>query len=166
MFDFQHLNLPSYHAVLSAFPAPSDVSRGASTRSGDWPQGSHSDAHRIASSQEARNNPVLALRLIAQGKPADDAIAVLGSRARSLSSFTQRRMLQTCPGWELMDDEDQNQTAFTDSLTNGDSNGYRAGFAAALRALEKHVDLWKPEDMSKVLSSSGAAPQDQSGAAW
>lgn len=30
---------------------------------------SHSDAHKIAVSQEAKSNPVLALRLIKQGKP-------------------------------------------------------------------------------------------------
>lgn len=36
--------------------------------------------------------------------------------------------------------------AFTYSMTHGDDNGYWAGFKAAQRVLDKHVEPWKDED--------------------
>ncbi|GAB2932207.1 hypothetical protein [Hafnia psychrotolerans] len=100
----------------------------------------HSNAHRIAVSQPAKNNPILALKLIDRGEPSERAIETLEASHRHLSNFTKQKMKAICSGWECMDTEDRNQEAFTYSTTHQDSNGYRAGFNAALKALEKHVN--------------------------
>lgn len=101
---------------------------------------SHSDAHKIAVSQEAKSNPVLALRLIKQGKPYQQTLQKLQSSARHLSRFTQRIMAKSYPGWECLDTEDQNMAAFQYSMLNNDANGYHAGLKAALAALEKYIE--------------------------
>jgi hypothetical protein len=91
-------------------------------------------------SKEAKQNPILAFHLIADGIPHQQAIARLQGSVRQLSPFTRRVMENAYPGWELLDAEDQNMAAFQHSMINGDTNGYRAGFNAALSALEKFVE--------------------------
>lgn len=93
------------------------------------------EASRIATAQEARNNPVLALELIRRRRSYDAAMKTLKSRHRTLSLFTMRKMEAVCPGWECMDEEDQNLTAYRHSLVHNDSNGYRAGLKAAGKKL-------------------------------
>ncbi len=93
------------------------------------------EASRIAAAQEARNNPILALELISRRRAYDPAMKTLKSRRRMLSLFTMRKMTALCPGWECMDEEDQNQTAYQYSLVHKDSNGYRAGLSAAREKL-------------------------------
>ena len=106
----------------------------------------HSNAHQIAVSQEAKNNPILALKLIERGEPADLAIEILADSDRHLSNFTKRKMKAICSGWECMDTEDRNQEAFIYSGTHQDGNGYWAGFNGALRALERHVEPFMLDD--------------------
>lgn len=120
----------------------------------------HSNAHRIAVSWQAKNNPILALKLIDRGEPFELAIDTLEVSYRHLSEFTKRKMKTVCSGWECMDTEDRNQEAFTYSTAHQDSNGYRAGFDAALKALEKHIELLMPEDIRTYMP-----PPDGSGAA-
>lgn len=110
----------------------------------------HSNAHQIAVSQPAKNNPILALKLIDRGEPSERAIETLEASYRHLSNFTKRKMIAICSGWEFMDTEDRNQEAFTYSTTHQDSNGYLTGFNAALRLLDKHVQPFTPEDMRTV----------------
>lgn len=110
----------------------------------------HSNAHQIAVSREARNNPILALKLIERGEPSALAIETLATSYRHLSNFTKRKMKTICSGWECMDTEDRNQEAFTYSTTHQDSNGYRAGFDAALKVLEKHVEPLTDEDFTRL----------------
>lgn len=120
----------------------------------------HSNAHRIAVSWQARNNPILALKLIDRGEPFERAIDTLEVSYRHLSEFTKRKMKTVCSGWECMDTEDRNQEAFTHSTTHQDRNGYRAGFDAALKALEKHIEPLMPEDIRTYMplsDGSGAA---------
>ena len=57
------------------------------------------------------------------------------------------------PGWELLDAEDQNMAAFQHSMINGDTNGYRAGFNAALSALEKFVEPITFDDIANSVNS-------------
>ncbi|MBE8830216.1 hypothetical protein F3H65_30410, partial [Klebsiella quasipneumoniae] len=109
----------------------------------------HSDAHLIAVSKEAKQNPIQAFHLIAEGIPHQQAIARLKGSARQLSRFTRRAMEKIYPGWEFLDAEDQNMAAFQNSMINGDTNGYRAGFNAALLALEKYIE---PVSMADMLS--------------
>ncbi|MBL5827652.1 hypothetical protein [Serratia fonticola] len=112
---------------------------------------SHSVAHRIAVSQEANNNPVLALKLIQRGEESEDAISLLADSHRELSQFTQRRMEKVCPGWECLDDEDKNLEAFNYSVWNNDVNGYWAGIRAAITALEKYVEQPTLEDINRLM---------------
>ncbi|HDU4900068.1 TPA: hypothetical protein RFU16_001409 [Klebsiella quasipneumoniae subsp. similipneumoniae] len=119
------------------------------------PECRHSDAHLIAVSREAKQNPILAFHLIADGLPHQRAIARLQVRARQLSQFTRRVMENVYPGWELLDAEDQNMAAFQHSMINGDTNGYRAGFNAALSALEKFVEPVTFDDIADSLIEKG-----------
>lgn len=100
----------------------------------------HSDAHRIAVSQEGKNNPVMALSCISKGMDADRAIRLLSDSPRALSQFTIRKMQVVCAGWELMDAKSQNMTAFSSSMASNDANGYVASLNAAGKALEKYVE--------------------------
>ncbi|MBH1916876.1 MULTISPECIES: hypothetical protein [Serratia] len=111
---------------------------------------SHSDAHKIAVSQEAKSNPVLALRLIQQGKPYQQVMQKLQSSTRHLSRFTQRIMAKSYPGWECLDTEDQNVAAFQYSMLHNDGNGYQAGLKAALVALDKFVEPLTLEDITRL----------------
>lgn len=115
----------------------------------------YSNAHRIAVSQPAKNNPILALKLIDRGESSERAIETLEASYRHLSNFTKRKMIAICSGWEFMDTEDRNQEAFTYSTTHQDSNGYRAGFNAALKALEKYVEPLMPEGIRTHIQPSG-----------
>lgn len=112
---------------------------------------SHSDAHRIAVSQEGKNNPVLALKLIQRGEDSEMAISILTESYRNLSKFTQRRMAKFFPGWECLDDEDKNLEAFTYSMCNNDVNGYWTGFRAATAAMEKYVEQPTLQDMNNLM---------------
>lgn len=100
----------------------------------------HSDAHRIAVSPEGKNNPVMALSCISKGMDADRAIRLLSDSPRALSQFTIRKMQAVCAGWELMDAESQNMTAFSSSIASNDANGYVASLNAAAKALEKYIE--------------------------
>ncbi|MCF1265178.1 hypothetical protein LH673_07200 [Morganella morganii] len=100
----------------------------------------HSDAHCIAGSQEARNNPVYALALIKRNVPHQSAIEQLTGSPRHLSRYTTRKMEALYPGWELLDDEDKNMTAFSHSTQNSDSNGYTASLRAAGEKLSQYLE--------------------------
>lgn len=121
----------------------------------------HTNAHWIASSREAQNNPILALKLIKRRTPHEDAIGTLQVSARHLSNFTKRKMIAVCAGWECLDTEDRNMEAFTYS----DDNGYHAGFFAAQRVLEKHVEPWTEEDIRSLSERYGVATQSERGMA-
>lgn len=110
----------------------------------------HSNAHWIASSNEAKNNSILALKLIKRRTPHEEAIDTLQVSARHLSNFTKHKMIAVCAGWECLDTEDRNMEAFTYSMTHSDENGYHAGFFAALKVLEKYIEPWNEEDMTKL----------------
>ncbi|MBU9808724.1 hypothetical protein J1785_03015 [Rahnella sp. SL6] len=148
MRDFSHLNFESYSPQISGpFGLRSPEQRrmlslfGGDTQA-DEPEklSSHSNAHQIAVTRAARNNPILALKLIERGEPAELAIETLAVSARHLSNFTKRKMNTVCSGWECLDTEDRNLEVFTYSTLHQDSNGYSAGFNAALRALDKFVE--------------------------
>ncbi|HDL7927072.1 TPA: hypothetical protein PXP82_001982 [Yersinia enterocolitica] len=125
----------------------------------------HTNAHWIASSREAQNNPILALKLIKRRTPHEDAIGTLQVSARHLSNFTKRKMIAVCAGWECLDTEGRNMEAFTYSMIHSDENGYHAGFFAAQRVLEKHVEPWTEEDIRSLSERYGVATQSERGMA-
>ncbi|ENC9861371.1 TPA: hypothetical protein ACNV0U_003007 [Klebsiella variicola] len=156
--NFQHLNPPQPDAQAYGFSGRRMQRMHRlqqSVEDEQPPECRHSDAHLIAVSKEAKQNPIKALHLIADGLPHQRAIARLQVRARQLSQFTQRVMEKVYPGWELLDAEDQNMAAFQHSMINGDTNGYRAGFNAALSALEKFVEPATYDDIADSIMVRG-----------
>lgn len=156
VMNFQHLNPPQPDAQAYGFSGRRMQRMHRLQQSVEDGQSSeccHSDAHLIAVSKEAKQNPILAFHLIAEGSPHQRAIARLQVRARQLSQFTQRVMEKDYPGWELLDAEDQNMAAFQHSMINGDTNGYRAGFNAALSALEKFIEPVTYDDIVNSVNS-------------
>ncbi|WP_115655714.1 hypothetical protein [Klebsiella variicola] len=156
--NFQHLNPPQPDAQAYGFSGRRMQRMHRlqqSVEDEQPPECRHSDAHLIAVSKEAKQNPIQALHLIADGLPHQRAIARLQVRARQLSQFTQRVMEKVYPVWELLDAEDQNMAAFQHSMINGDTNGYRAGFNAALSALEKFVEPATYDDIADSIMVRG-----------
>ncbi|HAT3643129.1 MULTISPECIES: hypothetical protein [Raoultella] len=156
--NFQHLNQPQHDAQVYGFSGRRMQRMHRLQQSVEEEQPSecrHSDAHLIAVSREAKQNPIQALHLIAEGIPHQRAIGRLQGSVRQLSLFTRRVMENAYPGWELLDAEDQNMAAFQHSMINGDTNGYRAGFNAALSALEKFVEPVTFDDIADSLIEKG-----------
>ena len=156
--NFQHLNPPQPDAQAYGFSGRRMQRMHRLQQSVEEEQPSecrHSDAHLIAVSREAKQNPIQALHLIAEGIPHQRAIGRLQGSVRQLSLFTRRVMENAYPGWELLDAEDQNMAAFQHSMINGDTNGYRAGFNAALSALEKFVEPVTFDDIADSLIEKG-----------
>ncbi|MGA6473450.1 hypothetical protein ACPEF3_01535 [Klebsiella sp. K822] len=155
--NFQHLNKPQPDAHAYCFSGRRMQRMHQlqqSLEEEELPECPHSDAHLIAVSKEAKQNPIQAFHLIADGLPHQRAIAILQGSVRQLSRFTRRAMEKIYPGWELLDAEDQNMAAFQHSIINGDANGYRAGFNAALSALEKFVEPLTYDDIVNSLPAS------------
>ncbi|MGR8801296.1 hypothetical protein [Klebsiella variicola] len=156
MINFQHLTPPQPDAQAYGFSGRrmQRMHRLQQSVEEEQPsEASHSDAHLIAVSKEAKQNPIQAFHLIAEGIPHQQAIARLKGSARQLSRFTRRAMEKVYPGWEFLDAEDQNMAAFQHSMINGDTNGYRAGFNAALSALEKFVEPITFDDITNSVNS-------------
>lgn len=157
MINFQHLTPPQPDAQAYGFSGRRMQRMHRlqqSVEDEQSPECRHSDAHLIAVSREAKQNPILAFHLIAEGSPHQRAIAILQGSVRQLSLFTRRAMEKVYPGWELLDAEDQNMAAFQHSMINGDTNGYRAGFNAALSALEKFIEPVTFDDIVNSLPAS------------
>lgn len=156
MINFQHLNPPQPDAQAYGFSGRRMQRMHRlqqSVEDEQSPECRHSDAHLIAVSKEAKQNPIQAFHLIREGMPHLQAIARLQGSARQLSQFTRRVMEKVYPGWELLDAEDQNMAAFQHSMINGDTNGYRAGFNSALSALEKFVEPVTFDDIVNSVNS-------------
>ena len=154
--NFQHLNPPQPDAQAYGFSGRRMQRMHRlqqSVEDGQPSECCHSDAHLIAVSKEAKQNPIQAFHLIAEGIPHQQAIARLKGSARQLSRFTRRAMEKIYPGWEFLDAEDQNMAAFQHSKINGDANGYRAGFNAALSALEKFIEPVTFDDIVNSVNS-------------
>lgn len=164
VMNFQHLNQPQHDAQVYGFSGRRMQRMHRLQQSVEEEQPSecrHSDAHLIAVSREAKQNPIQALHLIAEGIPHQRAIGRLQGSVRQLSLFTRRVMENAYPGWELLDAEDQNMAAFQHSMINGDTNGYRAGFNAALSALEKFVEPITFDDIVNSLPASRNATSQE-----
>ncbi|MGJ0626907.1 hypothetical protein [Xenorhabdus bovienii] len=115
----------------------------------------HNNAHWIARSQEAKNNPVYALRLIDNHTPYQSAIAKLRGSYRHLSRYTTRKMEAVCSGWELLDGEDKNLEAFNYSLRTDDANGYQVSLRAAGEKLEKYIEPMTADDVQALIQRTG-----------
>lgn len=102
---------------------------------------SHSREHFVAISDEAKENPILAVRLLQETKSGSKEIkAKLRASDPALSKYTNSFMEARDPTWEFQDDQEKNATAFIWSTMNADKNGYIASREQALKALAKMVE--------------------------
>ncbi len=120
----------------------------------------HSRGHNVAVSPEAKNNPVLAVRLLKETELSSKKIKLqLASSPMALSVFTQKFMEQNDPTWEFQDDEEKARSALTFSTQNRDANGYSAAQSSALKALKK-MEEPLTEDEIKALASKASKMQN------
>lgn len=90
MINFQHLNPPQFDAQAYGFSGRRMQRMHRlqqSVEDEQSPECRHSDAHLIAVSKEAKQNPIQAFHLIREGMPHLQAIARLQGRAASLVSL-------------------------------------------------------------------------------
>ncbi len=97
----------------------------------------HTREHNVSVSEEAKNNPVLALRLLRTTDLKSSAIIKkLREEPEAITAFTERHMTENSPEWEFVSDEDKARQAMIHSMGNDDSNGYSSGKTAALKVLD------------------------------
>lgn len=97
----------------------------------------HTREHNVSVSEEAKSNPVLALRLLRTTDLKSSAIIKkLRNEPEAVTAFTERYMTENSPEWEFVSDEDKARQAMIYSMGNKDSNGYESGKTAALKVLD------------------------------
>ncbi|EFN7491518.1 hypothetical protein ACF6HX_002566 [Escherichia coli] len=97
----------------------------------------HTREHNVSISEEAKSNPVLALRLLRTTDLKSSAIIKeLRNLPEAITAFTERYMTENSPEWEFVSDEDKARQAMIYSMGNDDSNGYSSGKTAALKVLD------------------------------
>ncbi|EHS3657140.1 hypothetical protein KV336_005070 [Escherichia coli] len=97
----------------------------------------HTREHNVSISEEAKSNPVLALRLLRTTDLKSSAIIKeLRNSPEAITAFTERYMTENSPEWEFVSDEDKARQAMIYSMGNDDSNGYSSGKTAALKVLD------------------------------
>ncbi|WP_186378292.1 hypothetical protein [Yersinia massiliensis] len=112
----------------------------------------HSRSHNVAISDEAKDSPVLAIRLLKDTDMNSSKIKKrLAEDPEALTVFTQNFMEQRDPTWELQDDEEKAMTALTYSAGNADTNGYLAGRQKATKALAKMVEPMTEDEIQAMI---------------
>lgn len=97
----------------------------------------HTREHNVSISEEAKSNPVLALRLLRTTDLKSSAIIKeLRNSPEAITAFTERYMTENSPEWEFVSDEDKARQAMIYSMGNDDSNGYSSGKTAARKVLD------------------------------
>ncbi|HEY0209500.1 hypothetical protein [Acerihabitans sp.] len=121
----------------------------------------HSRAHNVAVSDEAKENPVLAIRLLKTTDFSSKKIkAQLVDAPQALSKFTQGYMEENDPTWEFQDDEEQALTASMYSAQNGDKNGYHAARVQASKSLEKMVEPMTVDEVQALIARTSQMLND------
>lgn len=112
----------------------------------------HSREHNVAVSDEAKANPVLAIRLLKDTDLSSKKIkAKLASAPQALSKFTQNFMEENDPTWEFQNDEEKARTALTYSAQNSDKNGYSAASISATKALKKMEEPLTEDELKALV---------------
>ncbi|MBA5601718.1 hypothetical protein H1224_11730 [Pectobacterium aroidearum] len=115
----------------------------------------HSREHNVAISNEAKENPILAIRLLKETDMSSKKIkAKLVSSPQGLSVFTQKFMEENDPTWEFQDDEEKARTALTYSVQNGDKNGFSSARNAATKALKKMEEPLTDDEVQALAERS------------
>jgi hypothetical protein len=112
----------------------------------------HSREHNVAVSDEAKANPVLAIRLLKDTDLSSKKIkAKLASAPQALSKFTQNFMEENDPTWEFQSDEEKARTALMFSSQNSDKNGYSAANISATKALKKMEEPLTDDELKALV---------------
>ncbi|QDX98954.1 hypothetical protein EGD00_20735 [Pectobacterium carotovorum subsp. carotovorum] len=115
----------------------------------------HSREHNVAISDEAKENPILAIRLLKETDLSSKKIkAKLVSAPQALSVFTQKFMEENDPTWEFQDDEEKARTALTYSAHNGDKNGFNKARIGATKALKKMEEPLTDDELQTLAARS------------
>jgi hypothetical protein len=119
----------------------------------------HSRGHNVAVSPEAKNNPVLAVRLLKETELSSKKIKLqLASSPMALSVFTQNLWKRTIRPGNFRTTK-KARSALTFSTQNRDANGYSAAQSSALKALKK-MEEPLTEDEIKALASKASKMQN------
>ncbi|MCC8368266.1 hypothetical protein J8V57_18865 [Xenorhabdus sp. PB61.4] len=112
----------------------------------------HSRGHNVAVSEEAKNSPVLAVKLLRETDLHSNKIkAKLRSEPEALSKFTSKYMEEHDPSWEFLDDEEKAFKAMTFSVNNGDANGYNQAKHHAVNALKKMEEPMTEDEIQSLI---------------
>lgn len=146
MADFNHLAL---HAENSTEPDGYVVQKNSENgkplvnvnAEQDETPTKHSRGHNLAVSEEAKNSPVLAVKLYQETKLSSKQIRErLSKEPEALSKFTLRYMEDNDPTWEFKKDDEKAFNAGLYSSSHNDSNGYLASKEAAVQRLKSMED--------------------------
>ena len=97
----------------------------------------HTRGHNVAVSDEAKKNPVLAVKLLRNTKlSSSEIIRKLKEEPEAITAFTEKFMSENVPEWEFVSEEDKGKQAMAWSVRNDDKNGYNAGRNAARKVLD------------------------------
>ncbi|WP_447886443.1 hypothetical protein [Serratia fonticola] len=112
----------------------------------------HSREHNVAVSDEAKANPILAIRLLKDTDLSSKKIkAKLSLSPQALSKFTQNFMEENDPTWEFQSEEEKARTALTYSVNYSDKNGYSAASVSATKALKKMEEPLTEDELKALV---------------
>lgn len=142
--DFSHLNKSTgAYAASDELPEQSESDGGMApdiagiTDKGNRVREKHTRGHNVAVSDEAKKNPVLAVKLLRSTKlSSSEIIRRLKEEPEAITAFTEKFMSENVPEWEFVSEEDKGKQAMAWSVRNDDKNGYNAGRNAARRVLD------------------------------
>lgn len=115
----------------------------------------HSRGHNVAVSEEAKNSPVLAVKLLRETDLSSKKIrARLSEEPEALSKYTIKYMEENDPTWEFLDDEERVRKAFQVSANKGDINGYMTARHQAVQALKKMEEPMTEDEVKKMIENT------------
>ncbi|WP_053083847.1 hypothetical protein [Providencia rettgeri] len=115
----------------------------------------HSRGHNVAVSEEAKNSPVLAVKLLRETDLSSKKIRTrLSEEPEALSKYTIKYMEENDPTWEFLDDEERVRKAFQVSANKGDINGYMTARHQAVQALKKMEEPMTEDEVKKMIENT------------
>lgn len=115
----------------------------------------HSRGHNVAVSEEAKNSPVLAVKLLRETDLSSKKIrARLSEEPEALSKYTIKYMEENDPTWEFLDDEERILKASMVSNQQRDVNGYSKALNQATKALKKMEEPMTEDEVLKLIKDS------------
>lgn len=115
----------------------------------------HSRGHNVAVSEEAKNSPVLAVKLLRETDLSSKKIRVrLSEEPEALPKYTIKYMEENDPAWEFLDADEQALKALTVSSQRGDINGYMKAKQQAVSALKKMEEPMTEDEVLNLVKNT------------